>query len=80
MQREFQYVKTEFLPPIPGKNDPKRDAGTNPVDCRMTKWSEWGPCSHTCGVSRRERYRAQDDAQTSFRLRLFGVRVHLGKA
>ena len=43
---------------ISGKYDPKRDAGSSPVDCRVTKWSEYGPCSPTCGIRRRERYQS----------------------
>ncbi|XP_025095202.1 spondin-2-like isoform X2 [Pomacea canaliculata] len=28
-----------------------------PVDCRVTEWSEWGPCSKTCGYGQRVRSR-----------------------
>lgn len=33
-----------------------RSADNNPM-CKMTQWSEWGPCSVTCGLGRRMRTR-----------------------
>ncbi|XP_029658483.1 spondin-1-like [Octopus sinensis] len=28
-----------------------------PLDCQVSNWGEWGPCSKTCGFGRRERFR-----------------------
>merc|ERR1711935_517752 len=39
-----------------GKNFMNSD-GDGPVDCIVTDWSDWGPCSKTCGFGNRSRQR-----------------------
>lgn len=34
------------------------DVSTNdPVDCQVSKWSDWSPCTVSCGSGYRHRYR-----------------------
>jgi hypothetical protein len=33
------------------------NAGSCPVDCQVSQWSDWGPCSKSCGYGERERVR-----------------------
>ncbi|PVD29611.1 hypothetical protein C0Q70_08866 [Pomacea canaliculata] len=38
-------------------NPSAEELTAEPVDCRVTEWSEWGPCSKTCGYGQRVRSR-----------------------
>uniref|UniRef100_A0AAG5D160 Spondin domain-containing protein n=1 Tax=Anopheles atroparvus TaxID=41427 RepID=A0AAG5D160_ANOAO len=40
-----------------------RDASGSDVDCRVSAWSTWSPCSKTCGLGKRNRARSVLQAQ-----------------
>lgn len=36
---------------------PEQNSNDLPVDCVLSGWTEWSPCSVTCGIGRSEKYR-----------------------
>lgn len=39
------------------QNTPSGEAGTEAVDCMVSPWLEWSPCSVSCGTGHSERRR-----------------------
>ena len=39
------------------QNHQQNQFGSYPVDCMITEWSDWSPCTATCGKAWKEKFR-----------------------
>jgi len=55
------FLNSVMLKSLMATNEPKEEAAApvdgEAIDCMITPWSEWTPCSASCGTSHKEKLR-----------------------